>query len=158
VTAAGWVFGTHGDTDPSHLSKVIFEALDSAHPGHGLRLGFRIKQLWNGQKKTAPATPSTPSPTAPVSTSRPRNTGLRVVHIDCERDSDAKAKAMIGTVLRLPSFSSYSNLPLRLVDVLRYNSSDDERDSFLSAYNRQSNISWTSPCLIPPTMVPPSAG
>jgi len=36
VAPAGWVFGTHGDTDPAHLSKVILEGLDSAYPGHGL--------------------------------------------------------------------------------------------------------------------------
>ncbi len=48
---------------------------------------------------------------------------------------------MIGNVLRLPAFSLYSNLPLRLVDVLRFNSSEEERDAFASAYKRQSNIS-----------------
>jgi len=36
------------------------------------------------------------------------------------------AKAMIGTVLCLLSFSSYLNLPLCLVDVLHYNSSKEE--------------------------------
>jgi len=55
---------------------------------------------------------------------------------------------MIGVVLRLPSFSSYSNLPLHLVDVLHYNSSEEEWDSFHSAYTWQSNISgslsWAS--------------
>jgi len=48
---------------------------------------------------------------------------------------------MIGVVLCLPSFSSYSNLPLHLVDVLWFNSTDEECDAFLSTYNRQSNIS-----------------
>jgi len=48
---------------------------------------------------------------------------------------------MIGSVLHLPSFSSYSNLPLRLVDVLRYNSTEEERATFASAYKQQSSIS-----------------
>jgi len=138
VAAAGWVFGTHGDTDPAHLEKVILEALNSAYPYHGLRLGFRVRQLWNGKKKTEPAAATT---TTPTPAGWPRNPGLRVAHIDCERDHESEAKAMISAVLRLPYFSSYSNLPLRLVDVLRFNSTDEERDAFLSAYNRQSNIS-----------------
>ncbi len=48
---------------------------------------------------------------------------------------------MIGAVLHLPAFSLYSNLPLCLVDVLQFNSSEEEHDAFASAYKRQSNIS-----------------
>jgi len=137
VSAAGWVFGTHGDTDPDHLSTTIQEALDSYYPGNGLRLGFRLKQLWSGSKKTEPAS----SPTPPPAPSHTRPPGLHVVHIDCECDHEAAAKAMIGAVLHLPTFSLYSNLPLRLVDVLWFNSSEEEQDAFASAYKRQSNIS-----------------
>jgi len=129
VSAAGWIFGSHHDSDPAHLEKVIQEALDSTYPGHGLRLGFRLKQLWTGAKKTeSPASPK-------ASTPFPRHTlGLRVVHIDCEQDHETAAKVMIGAVLHLPSFSSYSNLPLRLVDILCFNSSEEERETFVSAY------------------------
>jgi len=48
---------------------------------------------------------------------------------------------MIGAILHLPSFSSYSNLPLCLVDVLHFNSSEEEKETFASAYKQQSNIS-----------------
>ncbi len=40
VSAAGWVFSTHGDMDLAHLSTTIQEALDSHYPGNGLHLGF----------------------------------------------------------------------------------------------------------------------
>jgi len=48
---------------------------------------------------------------------------------------------MIGAVLHLPSFSSYSDLPLCLMDVLCFNSSEEEKETFASAYKQQSNIS-----------------
>jgi len=47
---------------------------------------------------------------------------------------------MISAALHLPSFSSYSNLPLHLVDVLWFNSTEEEQDSFASAYKQQDNI------------------
>jgi len=48
---------------------------------------------------------------------------------------------MIGAVLHLPSFSSYSNLPLCLVNILHSNSSEEEKEAFASAYRQQSTIS-----------------
>jgi len=65
VSAAGWIFGSHSNSDPVHLEKVIQEALDNTYPGHGLWLGFCLKQLWTGAKKTEPpasSKASTPSP------------------------------------------------------------------------------------------------
>jgi len=135
VSAAGWIFGTHGDTDPSHVEKLIHEALDAKYPNHNLRLGFRLKQLWSGAKKSDPAT----TKKSPTPTKRPP--GLRVVHIDCARDQEVAAKVMIGAVLRLPSFGSYTNLPLRLLDVLRFNSTEEECEAFACAYKRQAHIS-----------------
>jgi len=136
VFAAGWVFGTHSDMDPA-LSKTIHEALDSYYPGNDICLGFQLKQLWSGAKKTEPASSPKPSST-PSHTHTP---GLCVVHIDCEHNHEAAAKAMIGAVLHLPYFSSYSNLPLCLIDILHFNSSEEECNAFASAYKRQSNIS-----------------
>jgi len=56
VSPAGWIFGTHGDTDPAHMEHLIHKALDATYPNHNLCLGFRLKQLWCGSKKTDPAT------------------------------------------------------------------------------------------------------
>jgi len=64
-----------------------------------------------------------------------------VIHIDCEHDHETVAKAMISTILHLPAISLYSNLPLHLVDILQFNSSEEENGAFASAYNRQSNMS-----------------
>ncbi len=116
--------------DPSHLSKTIHEALDSYYPGNDLCLGFWLKQLWSGAKKTEPTSSTKPS-SPPSHTCTP---GLCAVHIDCEHVHKAAAKAMIGAVLHLPAFSLYSNLPLCLVDVLWFNSSEEEHDAFASAY------------------------
>jgi len=99
-------FGSHSDSDPAHMEKPIQNALDSTYPGHGLCLGFHLKQLWSGAKKTEPTTTKQP-PLPPIT-----------VHIDCKWDHETATKAMIGADLCLPSFSSYSNLPLHLVDVL----------------------------------------
>jgi len=66
---------------------------------------------------------------------------MSYLFIDCEQDHVTAAKTMIGAVLCLPSFSSYSNLPLCLVNVLHSNSSEEEKETFASAYRRQSSIS-----------------
>ncbi len=160
VSGAGWIFGTHGNSDPAHMEKLIQEALDSTYPGHGLCLGFCLKQLWSGAKKTKQTT--TTKATTPPTHQPP---GLHVVHIDCEPDHETAVKAMIRAVLHLPSFSSYSNLPLHLVDILRFNSSEEERETFASTYKQQSSISASlsqatshniikldSPSSVPPTM------
>ncbi len=118
------------------MEKLIQEALDSTYPGHGLHLGICLKQLWSGTKKTKLTT--TKQASTPPNHHPP---GLCVVHIDSEWDHETTTKAMIGAVLCLPSFSSYSNLPLCLVDVLCFNSSEEEKESFASAYKGQSNIS-----------------
>ncbi len=144
ISAAGWVFGTHGDMDLAHLSKTIYEALDSYYPGNDLCLGFWLKQLWSRAKKTEPASSPTPS----LSPSHIRTPGLHVIHINCEHDHEAAAKDMISAILHLPAFSLYSNLPLFLVNVLWFNSSEEEHDAFASAYNRQcsisSSLSWVN--------------
>jgi len=90
VSPAGWVFGTHGDSDPAHLSSLIHEALDSLFPGHGLQLGFQLKQLWNDIKRSdqLASVQAAPTPTSCAHTA-----GLHVVHIDCERDHETVAKA-----------------------------------------------------------------
>jgi len=80
VSPAGWVFGTHGDSDPAHLSSIIHEALDSLFPGHGLQLGFCLKQLWSGAKKSNQLASVQGAPTP---TSHAHTAGLWVVHIDC---------------------------------------------------------------------------
>jgi len=124
--------------DPAHLFKTIHEALDSQYPGNDLCLSFWLKQLWSGAKKmetTASSSKSSPSPNCTCTPS------LHVMHIDCEHDHESAAKAMIGAVLCLPAFSLYSNLPLCLVDILQFNSLEEEWDAFASAYKQQSNIS-----------------
>jgi hypothetical protein len=51
VSPCGWVFGTHGDTDPVHFERYLQAVLLQRHPSVHLRLGVYLKPIWNGRKK-----------------------------------------------------------------------------------------------------------